>query len=190
MEKPFEPYSLSQTADDFERDYVRPSEGRTLIVGSKVYGGRPDRRSLFPDAIGVDMLPGDGVDFVANLESQDVSARLGMFDHIECTSVLEHSRKPWKLSANLERMLKPEGSLYLSVPFVWRVHAYPNDYFRFTAEGVRVLFPRVGWLSLLYGFRDRLYPKPVSRLYAGNDEDGLHVFDRAEVFGFGRRLRT
>jgi hypothetical protein len=29
----------------------------------------------------------------------------------------------------------------VGVPFSWEIHAYPNDYWRFTADGVRVLFP-------------------------------------------------
>lgn len=188
MVKPSEPSSLSRTADEFERLFVRPADGRTLIVGSKLYGSRPDRRKLFPDCVGVDMLPGEGVDAVVNLESSE-ALKLGRFAHIECTSVLEHSRKPWKLASVLERLLLPNGTLYVSVPFIWRVHAYPNDYWRVTLEGLRVLFPNIGWVSLRYGLRDTLNPKPVSRLYADNDETGYQVFDRAESFGFGRKMR-
>ena len=33
----------------------------------------------------------------------------------------------------------------LSVPFAWKFHGYPSDYWRFTREGVKKLFPRIDW---------------------------------------------
>ncbi len=90
----------------FERKFRRPKEGRTLIVGSHVYGGREDRRKLYKKAVGVDMIAGPGVDVVADLEDtgsiMDLWTGDGPFDHVECRSVLEHSRRPWRLARNIE----------------------------------------------------------------------------------------
>jgi hypothetical protein len=33
--------------------------------------------------------------------------------------------------------------LYLSVPFAWKFHGYPSDYWRFTHAGVKKLFPQL-----------------------------------------------
>jgi hypothetical protein len=39
----------------------------------------------------------------------------------------------------LRRVLRPGGHLLLSLPFIQPAHANPDDYFRFTAEGMREL---------------------------------------------------
>ena len=164
----------------FQEAHLRPQPGKTLIVGSRIYVEREDRRKRYQDAVGVDMLAGPGVDVVLNLE-EPLPADFGPFAHIECMSVLEHSRRPWLLAANLERLLVPGGTIFITVPFVWRVHGYPDDYWRFTASGVRALFPRVTWLAETYAHSDMT--------------DGQHVpcvklkdwpyFARTEVCMFG-----
>lgn len=154
--------------------------GRTLIVGSKLYEGREDRRLKYPDAVGIDMEPGDGVDVVLNLEGR-LPANLGKFDHIECCSVLEHSRKPWLLAANLERLLVSQGTIFVEAPFVWRIHSYPDDYFRFTLNGLKSLFNRVDWQGETY-LSNRLCDKPIH-----TKVDGHPYFARTEALLFGVR---
>lgn len=165
----------------FEAAHVRPTAGRVLICGSKVYPGREDRRALYSDALGVDLEEGEGVDVAHDLE-RALPARFGKFAHVECLSVLEHARRPWMVAQTIERAMVPGASLFLSVPFVWRVHAYPNDYWRFTVEGVRELFPRIEWDALTYATH-KLAPKGVR----GIEVSGNPYFPRAEVFGFGRK---
>lgn len=165
--------------EEFRRAVV-PAAGRALIAGSKVYGSKCDRRLAFDDALGVDMLEGEGVDRVLDLE-EPLPADMGTFAHVECCSVLEHSRRPWLLAANLERVLAAGGTLYVTVPFVWRVHAYPSDYFRFTTEGIRQLFPGIEWHSLVYAHLSLTAKSKVpSRML-----DGHPYFARTEVCGFG-----
>jgi len=31
--------------------------------------------------------------------------------------------------------------VYVSVPFAWKFHGYPSDYWRFTPQAIRLLFP-------------------------------------------------
>lgn len=167
-------------AEKFEAKFVHPKAGRTLVVGSKVYPGRVDRRQSFTDAVGVDMLPGEGVDIMANLED-GIPEGLGQFDHIDCVSVLEHSQKPWCLAAALEYALKPGGTIFVSVPFVWRIHAYPSDYWRFTPEAIRLLFPGIIWERLeLAADKLRSGPGLPSVVSEG------HVYmAKTETVGFG-----
>lgn len=176
--------------EKFEAKFRRPKPGRTLIVGSRVYPTRQDRRALYPDAVGVDMLEGPGVDFVCNLEEPYDWLRPGMawnapdgFDHVECISVLEHSRRPWLLAANVERLMAHGATLHLSVPFVWRVHAYPSDYWRFTVEAVRELFPSIDWTALRY-VTERAIEKPRAKTRS-TSYDGQTFFARSEVLGWG-----
>lgn len=167
---------------EFEDNYVRPAPGRTMIVGSRIYETRTDRRKAFPNCIGVDMLAGDGVDMVLDLE--EPLPALGLFDHIECLSVLEHSKRPWLLAANLERLMRPGATIFLTVPFIWRVHGYPNDYFRFTVEGVRLLLPAIKWATLLFG-NDTIDADLNAR--GARDKGSVPLMLRTEVFGFGVR---
>lgn len=137
---------MSLAVDRFEKQCVRPKPGKVLIAGSHIWQQKPDRRKLHADALGVDMQAGEGVDVVADLEKDDV----GCFAHIECMSLLEHVKRPWLLAANLERMLEPAGTIFVTVPFIWKLHGYPSDYWRFTHEGIRLLFPAVIWTHYAY----------------------------------------
>ena len=38
----------------------------------------------------------------------------------------------------------------MSVPWVWRFHAYPDDYWRFSWRGIQVLFPGFDWEQPMY----------------------------------------
>lgn len=172
----------SSASEAFEGLHVRPAPGRVLIVGSRIYGSREDRRARHAQAVGVDMLPGPGVDVVLDMETPAV-ATLGVFAHIECVSVLEHSRRPWLLAANLERLLQPGGTLHLTAPFIWRVHGYPHDYWRFTIDGIRTLLPGISWDALVYA---HVFETPKNHI-PRTEVEGMPYFARTEVCGFGRR---
>lgn len=124
--------------------------GPFLEVGSKNYGTTQDLRSLFTEEdqyIGVDMEDGPGVDVVVDLtiDLEQIDEKIGnkRFGTIFCLSVLEHCEDPFRMAKNLTSLLKPDGYICISVPFAWQIHGYPNDYWRFTPEGVRKLFPKI-----------------------------------------------
>lgn len=166
--------------DEFQDLYVRPAKGVVLVVGSKVFAGRTDRRKLFKSALGLDMQSGEGVDIVHDLEVP----LAGQYAHIDCVSILEHCKRPWLVAENIENLLVPGGTLFVSVPFVWRFHGYPSDYFRFTLEGMQSLFPRIEWVKTAYA-TDKLRGDPFLK----TDKDGGYpMLPKSEVLGFGRRV--
>lgn len=61
------------------------------------------------------------------------------FDRIFMMEVLEHVKSPVDAVSECHRVLKPGGSLFLSVPFVFEIHDRPNDYFRYTEHGLELL---------------------------------------------------
>ncbi len=160
-----------------------PKPGRTLIVGSRVYNGKEDRRKRYPRAVGVDMQAGEGVDFVVDMEEMPLKRPfLDDFAHIECMSVLEHCRRPWRLCENLDLVLAAGGTLFVTVPFVWRVHGYPDDYWRFTISGVKALFSQITWEHEAYSHRDLSPDIPAIK-----SPDDWPYFARTEVCMFGRK---
>lgn len=62
------------------------------------------------------------------------------FDCVMCTEVLEHVRDPDALIAEMFRVLRPAGSLLVTVPFSARVHHAPHDYSRFTRYRLTDMF--------------------------------------------------
>jgi hypothetical protein len=172
--------TTSSAFDRFEAEHVFPKEGRTLIVGSRLYMEKEDRRMRYGDALGVDMQDGPGVDRVLDLE-EPLPDDLGQFAHVECISVLEHSRRPWLMAANIERLLEDGGTLHVVAPFVWRPHGYPGDYYRYTVDGLRALFEGVEFMALMYA-NSALTPKnKIPKRTAG----GYIYMQRTEACGFG-----
>jgi len=171
--------------DDFMQLYVVPNDGRTLVVGSKVYESRVDERKKFKDALGVDMLDGHGVDLVHNMECP-MPESAGRFDHVECRSVLEHAKQPWLVAMTIEDVMQPGASIFVGVPWVWRYHGYPDDYWRFTPSSLAVLFPRIDWKIIkLVTCR-----KVADKLPSIQSPAGDIFFERTQVMGFGYRSRT
>lgn len=168
--------------DGFDPVALPPKSGRTLIVGSYITKDKGDRRALYADSVGVDMRPGPGVDLVADMEEQ---VDIGTFAHVECMSVLEHSRRPWLLASTIERVLEPGGTLYVSVPFNWREHSYPDDYFRMSMSAVRSLFPSIKWDVLAYSTHGGMCEsaRGIPHAIVG----GYRYYARSVTCGFGVR---
>ncbi len=134
----------------FVEQHADVLQGPYLEVGARDYGSTQDLRRLFDDQdeyVRLDMIDGPGVDVVLDLTlpADQIDELLGRrrFGTVFCLSVLEHCREPFAMAENLTRLLRPGGRICLSVPFAWKFHGYPSDYWRFTAEGVKVLFPRL-----------------------------------------------
>lgn len=54
------------------------------------------------------------------------------FDSAFGTEVLEHCPEPNIVLKEINRVLKPNGILFLTVPFLWNLHETPNDEYRYT----------------------------------------------------------
>jgi SAM-dependent methyltransferase len=122
-------------------------EGPVLEIGAKEYQQFTQSfRGFYPNEyVGVDLEPGDGVDVVADLSESLGGLEEGKYGLVIACSVLEHVRNPRAMADNLVKLLRPGGAVFISVPWVWRYHAYPDDYQRFSWSGIQVLFPAVKW---------------------------------------------
>ncbi|MDO8669451.1 MAG: class I SAM-dependent methyltransferase [Candidatus Buchananbacteria bacterium] len=63
----------------------------------------------------------------------------GSIDMAICDAVLEHVGNPQEIVAEMYRVLKIGGKIYIGVPFLQPYHAAPDDYQRWTVSGLRVL---------------------------------------------------
>jgi SAM-dependent methyltransferase len=157
----------------FVRQHASELDGPYLEVGSKDYGSTQDLERLLAtpgEYLRVDLQQGPRVDVVLDLTGPfaQIDARLGgvRFGTIFCLSVLEHCHQPFAMAENLTRLLKPGGKVCISVPFAWRFHGYPSDYWRFTQEGVKRLFPKLSFRA-----EDCLSATPRENEFRPVDED-------------------
>jgi len=129
-----------------------PLVGAILEIGSKDYGSTvPFRKHLrHTEYVGLDMAAGNGVDVVGDLSKGLCGLPEEYYSLVICCSVLEHVQQPWEMAANIARLTKPGGFLFMSVPWVWRYHAYPDDFFRFSWRGIETLFPGFSWSDKYY----------------------------------------
>ena len=65
-------------------------------------------------------------------------------DTVFCTQVLEHVPEPWTALSEIQRVLRKEGHVILSVPHLSSIHEAPNDYFRYTEFGLQSLLSSTG----------------------------------------------
>ncbi|HSW50376.1 MAG TPA: class I SAM-dependent methyltransferase [Bryobacteraceae bacterium] len=102
--------------------------------------------------VGVDLAVGDAswdytrVHALADLAVLPFAAE--SFDACLNIVTLEHVPEPRAALGEMCRVLKPGGRLLLAVPHEWEIHQAPNDYFRFTAYGVRRLLEAAGFEDL------------------------------------------
>lgn len=132
-------------------DFVRRSLPPAAVAGKDVIeagalnvNGTP-RTVVAPHGprryVGVDIVPGPGVDAVCGAE--DIARRYGpaAFDVAIATELLEHAQDWRAVVANLKRVLRPGGTLVLTTRAPgFPHHAYPGDHWRFTAGDLCAAF--------------------------------------------------
>jgi SAM-dependent methyltransferase len=70
------------------------------------------------------------------------------FDAVLCTQVLEHLEWPRESVAEMYRVLKPGGRIFISVPMAQREHQVPYDFFRYTSYGLRSILSHAGFTEI------------------------------------------
>jgi len=64
------------------------------------------------------------------------------FDACFCNTVLEHVKDPEQIIKEIQRVLKPNGKVIISIPFLQEIHADPDDFQRYTPFGLRNLLKK------------------------------------------------
>lgn len=87
--------------------------------------------------INVDIFPAKNVDIVADaraLPFEDDSV-----DAVISEQLFEHVRDPQNIVKEIYRVLRPGGLVFVTTPFIIGYHSMPNDYYRWTLQGLREL---------------------------------------------------
>ena len=115
---------------------------RMLEIGGRARSGVLHRDLVGPVAeyVGVDILPGEGVDVVADVHAMAAALGEERFDFACSYDVFEHLAFPWKVVLELNRVLVPGGHALIIAPQSCGMHDLPWDYFRFSDAAYRSLF--------------------------------------------------
>lgn len=124
------------------------SDGGTVLdVGC----GNQPYRHLFANQryVGIDIEGGGHSQSQKNVDAFFDGQRIpygdGSFDAVIVTEVLEHAEDPEALIREINRVLKADGQLLVTMPFVWDEHEQPYDFRRFTSFEHRRLLERSGF---------------------------------------------
>lgn len=69
-------------------------------------------------------------------------------DSIIATEFLEHHADPDAVVSEFFRVLKPGGSMFATVPFIWNLHELPYDEFRYTPTSLKRIFENAGFAEV------------------------------------------
>jgi len=98
------------------------------------------QEEIRPNGVYLDAVHFRGVDVVnsrARLPLRDASV-----DAVVSLAVFEHLPDPFAMAAELHRVLKPGGAIWIETAFLQPMHADPGHYFNMTLEGLRRVFAR------------------------------------------------
>lgn len=67
------------------------------------------------------------------------------FDSVFSSEVFEHVFNIEEILPEINRVLKPGGTMLITCPFVWPEHEVPFDYARYSSYGIKALLERHGF---------------------------------------------
>jgi len=116
--------------EGFIKDFMPLLEGKVIELGASK-NNRYKRFAVSADEYILSNLLKDDPDMmyldVLNMHLEDNSV-----DGIVCLNVLEHVIDPGKAIREIKRVLKPGGKIFLTVPFTYYFHPFPDDLYRFS----------------------------------------------------------
>jgi SAM-dependent methyltransferase len=120
--------------DDFHSRYVAALRGGSLVLD--LAGNRTGKRGFFDieryalNVVYANLSAAKRPDVQAYAESLPFGDAI--FDAVICSEMLEHVMDPVPVLEEIRRVLKVNGVLLISVPFLNRIHGDPHDYGRYT----------------------------------------------------------
>jgi SAM-dependent methyltransferase len=103
--------------------------------------------------VGCDMRPGPGVDRVEDVTA--ISLPDGSAGTVLCLETFEHVFEVQKAFTEVFRLLQPGGVFVITTPLNFRIHGYPDDYWRITPNCLRrMLSPYAARVTGFQGYHE------------------------------------
>tara|TARA_B100000886_G_scaffold335675_1_gene293132 strand:+ start:485 stop:1153 length:669 start_codon:yes stop_codon:yes gene_type:complete len=143
----------------FNKEIAKNRTSKVLNVGS---GGNLENliKKNFEDVFSIDIDKGRKPDQIIDICDENFEKKINYKPSLVCCfEVLEHTKNPSKAIQNIYNILKKDDYFLVSVPFNFHIHDEPNDFFRFTYYGLKMLFNdfsevkikrRNGWLESIF----------------------------------------
>lgn len=132
--------------------------------------------------LGIDMQPGHGVD-----EVQDIHNLPGewgnRFSSVLCSEVLEHVARPWIALPKLFEVVRPGGWIVVTTLTSFHIHGFPNDYYRYTPSGLKLLMEDAGFVDVQTENQGEIQ----TRVSDHAEGEGIRIKLPIHVFGVGRK---
>jgi len=144
-------FAVDQMAGPYERIIRAHAGGRLLDCGCGDVPYYGFYRERITEAVCVDW--GETAHGRAHIDqlvdlNQPLPFEEERFDTVLLADVLEHIAEPAQLVREIARVLVPQGKVIILVPFLYRVHEQPHDYFRYTEFALRHLCTAAGLETL------------------------------------------
>ncbi|HSR92855.1 MAG TPA: class I SAM-dependent methyltransferase [Gemmatimonadales bacterium] len=140
-------YAVTLMAGAYERVIRQHASGRLLDCGCGDVPYYGIYRECVTEAVCVDW--GESMHGRVHVDQEvDLTQPLpfaeGRFDTVLLADVLEHIPVPAELMREIARVLAPGGKVIVLVPFLYRVHEAPYDFYRYTEFALDRLASQAG----------------------------------------------
>lgn len=131
---------------EYEKLFTVPIHGRVLDVGGGEFARYRTRlpKGIVYESVNID--PHIKPTYVVGID-EPFPVPDDTYDTCLCMNTLEHVYDARFLVREMLRVLKPGGVVYITVPFIFRVHGHPDDFFRGTASWWRETLSQEGYAS-------------------------------------------
>jgi len=120
--------------------YTKNDAPKILDVGS-------GNRRIHKEVVCMDIYGSENIDIIG--DACDIPIKSRSIDSIFMITVMKYVDRPFNVVDEFYRVLKPEGYICVSAPFLHPPFNEDSDKFRFTISGVRSLFSRFFSLEVI-----------------------------------------
>lgn len=134
--RPYQPSVRRDFVDDFLAIQVQEIAAGSLVLdlgGVKIHKRGAFDLTTYPlRSVTANLSLAKGADVQA--DAAILPFQSFCFDVVLCSELLEHVLNPVQVLSETYRVLTPGGTLLITAPFLYRLHADPHDYGRYTAS--------------------------------------------------------
>lgn len=124
-------------------------KGKIIDIGGKKYKKRSDPKldlKFVNEFLYLNTDKSTNPDIIANAEK--IPCESEYFDNILLIEVLEHLENPKKVLKECYRILKKNGVLYMSIPFLYPIHADPYDFQRWSPTKINLVLKKLNFTNI------------------------------------------